>query len=58
MPTAPADPFDTDLTAEWLGCAPASEQLFFAAMPVAHVVAYEEHRRESRLARVTASARR
>jgi hypothetical protein len=58
MPTATADPFDIDLTAEWLGCAPASEQLFFGSMPVAHVVAYEEHRRESRLAQITASARR
>lgn len=52
MPTANVDPFDTVLNAEWLGCAPASEQLFFAAMPVAHVVAYEEHQRACRLARL------
>jgi hypothetical protein len=49
------DPFDIALTAEWLGKAPASEQLFFAAAPVAHIVAYEDHRRESRLARLMSS---
>jgi hypothetical protein len=58
MPTAPADPFDIEISAEWLGCAPASEQLFFAAMPVAHVVAYEDHQREKRLAKAVASMRR
>lgn len=51
------DPFDFGLSAEWLGTAPASEQLFFAAAPVAHVVAYEDHRRETRLARLTLSRR-
>jgi hypothetical protein len=52
-----ADPFDMGLSAEWLGTAPASEQLFFAAAPVAHVVAYEDHCRESRLARLTLARR-
>ena len=55
MHRKPTDPFDIGLSAEWLGTAPASEQLFFAAAPVAHVVAYEDHRRERRLARLTLS---
>ncbi len=57
MPTELTDPFDIQLSAQW-GCAPASEQLFFADMPVAHVVAYEEHRRETRLAKVVAAGLR
>lgn len=58
MQTEPTDPFDIELAGEWMGCAPASERLFFADMPVAQVVAYEEHRREARCARVFAGAQR
>lgn len=46
--------FDRPLFAQWLGTAqPASEQLYYLEMPVAHVVAYEEHHRERRLTKAT-----
>lgn len=47
------------LFAQWLGTVhPASEQMYFLNMPVAHVVAYEDHHRETRRARVLALAAR
>jgi hypothetical protein len=56
-----ANPTDSEkpLFAEWLGIAhPASEQMYFLNMPVAHVVAYEDHQRETRLARTIALTQR
>jgi hypothetical protein len=54
----PADS-EKSLFAQWLGTAhPASEQMYFLNMPVAHVVAYEDHQRETRLARAIALAQR
>lgn len=54
----PAD-YEKPLFAQWLGTAhPASEQMYFLNMPVAHVVAYEDHQRETRRARIIALARR
>lgn len=50
---------DRSLFAQWLGTVhPASEQMYFLGMPVAHVVAYEDHRRKARLARIVALAAR
>lgn len=50
---------DKPLFAQWLGTAhPASEQMYFLNMPVAHVVAYEDHQRATRLARTIALASR
>lgn len=57
MTAADYDAFDKPLFAQWLGPAqPASEQLYYLEMPVAHVVAYEEFHRERRLAKAAASA--
>lgn len=56
-----AGPADSEkpLFAQWLGTAhPASEQMYFLNMPVAHIVAYEDHQRETRLARIIEVARR
>lgn len=50
---------DRPLFAQWLGTVhPASEQMYFLGMPVAHVVAYEDHHREARRARIFALAAR
>lgn len=47
------------LFAQWLGTIhPASEQLYFLNMPVAHVVAYEDHQRQARRERVISLAAR
>lgn len=54
----PADS-EKPLFAQWLGTAhPASEQMYFLNMPVAHVVAYEDHERERRRSRAIALAQR
>lgn len=50
---------EKSLFAQWMGTVhPASEQMYFLNMPVAHVVAYEDHQRETRLARTIALASR
>jgi hypothetical protein len=55
MQVANRDDLDKPLFAQWMGTLhPASEQMYFLDMPVAHVVAYEEHQRETRLTRVIA----
>lgn len=59
MTPADLDIFDRPLFAQWLGAAqPASEQLYYLEMPVAHVVAYEEHRRERRFEQAAAAGMR
>lgn len=59
MRFAHAQDAEKPLFAQWLGTAhPASEQMYFLNMPVAHVVAYENHQRETRLARTIALAQR
>jgi hypothetical protein len=54
MPSTPTDEFWD----EWPARAVASEQLFFASMPVAHVVAHETHLRATRLAQAAETFRR
>ena len=59
MRVASPDDLEKPLFAQWMGTVhPASEQMYFLGMPLAHVVAYEEHQREVRLARVIALASR
>jgi hypothetical protein len=59
MRFAHANDAEKPLFAQWLGTAhPASEQMYFLNMPVAHVVAYEDHQRETRLARTIALTQR
>lgn len=59
MTIAGSADFEKPLFAQWLGTAhPASEQMYFLNMPLAHVVAYEDHQRETRLARAIALSQR
>ena len=59
MRVAGPDNFEKPLFAQWMGTIhPASEQMYFLGMPLAHVVAYEDHQREARLTRVIALASR
>lgn len=46
---------DLQISAQWIGHArTASEQLFYLKMPVAHIVAHEDHMREDRRLRAGA----